>query len=108
MKKYLILITVIFLMYGCDNDPARGPVMSETKSPEPISSVSTNEMESPIDYGNGVYYFPCTGRVFAIALSKFKTDTSIVITSVATDVNGSFSGISNGSEGYFVTVEKRK
>ncbi len=54
---------------------------------------------TPIDYGNGVYYFPCIEKDFGNALSKFKTEREVI--SIASD-NYYRTGL---TKGYFVITK---
>ena len=63
---------------------------------------AASELRAPctrIDYGNGVYYFPCTGDEFGKSLAHFKE----VYPTIAVDAMASES-YRAGSSGYFVST----
>lgn len=66
--------------------------------------VKKNSSAKYIDYGNGVFYFPCTGDDFGNALSKFITGhPKCTVSSMASD-GAHISGI---DAGYFVVCQPK-
>ncbi|MBI4991730.1 MAG: hypothetical protein HZB99_00740 [Candidatus Harrisonbacteria bacterium] len=60
---------------------------------------------TPLDYGNGVYYFPCIEANFANALSTFlKNFPMMEVSAMTGNGNGSY----GHNMGYFVVVRKSK
>jgi len=58
----------------------------------------------PIDYGNGVFFFPCVGRIFAIALSDFLKDGKKKVVSMTADGSAGC----GADRGFFVFIKEKK
>lgn len=96
-KSSFLFILITFLLFSCGktNDPAK-PL------PQPVSI----EVVTPIDYGNGVYYFNCNGQTFAASLSYFLADTTKTVLSISGNGTGG-TGYRQGMDiGYFVIVKE--
>jgi hypothetical protein len=97
MKKFvlcLILVFGIFAIAGCEDD-------------KPASDVKNVGMTSirPLDYGNGVYYFPSSQANFGNALSAFiAANQDIELTSMASDDSSGY----GHTTGYFVVFKVKK
>jgi len=70
MKKtvWIVLITIIFMVIisaGC---------LGNENNPNTAKKEDLKEITIPIDYGNGVYYFGCTGKDFANSGFKLKVE----------------------------------
>ncbi|MBI5077017.1 hypothetical protein HZB94_01370 [Candidatus Falkowbacteria bacterium] len=64
----------------------------------------------PVEYGQGVYYFPCVAAEFANSLATFiKQHPELEITSIAPDDKGERK-MQNGGyiSGYFVVCKRKK
>lgn len=90
MKKSVFLVVIALLVLilsacGEDNNPAD-------------LVLSRNLL--PVSYGNGVYYFPYTGKKFSQSLSKFIANGNKVV--VMTGDGGNAFGF---DVGYFVVVD---
>ena len=89
MKNLILILIFGTLLVSCD-----------TASDGPKKAVVC----SPVDYGNGVYYFPCMQEDFAISLSVFLADSSLIFKGMT----GNGKGVYGEDLGYFVVVEKVK
>lgn len=63
--------------------------------------IFTKKAKFPECYGNGVYYFDCTGKEFAQSLSNFLEDGKKIITITNIHDNG-------GQDGYLVIVDNKE
>jgi hypothetical protein len=91
MKKILIMLSLVILIAGCDSANKVGNVAM-------ISA-------SPIDYGNGVYYFSKTQASFGNALSAFiKSNPELEITAIAPNGTGGY----GADVGYFIVTKRKK
>ena len=95
MKKVLLtfLIVICFGVISCryDNSASNGSSLDRTEIP----------IIDPIDYGNEVYYFACTGRKFGASLSSFLSEKKKQVCAITSDVTGS----DGQNIGYFVVLE---
>ncbi|MDO8524220.1 MAG: hypothetical protein Q7R99_01165 [bacterium] len=91
MRKIAILISLMVLVLiicGCGSNAGK-----ETK-------VNSTETISPVNYGNGVYYFAATQAAFGNSLSKFIANHSnLTLISIADDSTDQPYGVNCG---YFV------
>lgn len=99
MKKisFLFILIISFALFSCEdtNDPTT-----------PLTQPAPIEVITPINYGNGVYYFGCTGKYFAASLSYFLTDSTKTLLSMAGNGTGAV-GYEGGRDiGYFVVVKE--
>lgn len=98
MKKITaiaILIIVVAMFAGCVPPPP------PEKIRESGTVVKTIEIE---DYGQGIYYFPYSGRNFGYSLSDFKSrhpELELATIAVATSSDG-------GTSGYFVVFHAKQ
>jgi len=68
------------------------------------TNIGTTATHPPIDYGNGVLYFPDTEAEFANSLSAYlERNPDMIVVAIAGDDNKGY----GADEGYFVIVEKR-
>lgn len=68
------------------------------------NEVGNTEIINPIDYGNGVLYFPCVESKFANSLSDYLlANPSLRVDAISGDGTGGY----GYDLGYFVVIEKR-
>lgn len=96
MKKnyFIVVCFATFLAFTSCNNALQGPEKIK-------ESVTT-----PVSYGNGVYYFGCVERDFAVSLSTFIENTtkdSLEIKAITSDGSNLY-GV---DKGYFVVVAKK-
>jgi hypothetical protein len=63
------------------------------------------EIVLPAYYGNGVYYFGCTGVQFAMSLASFIGDSGKHVSTISGDGTGNQAGKNSG---FFVVVDDTK
>lgn len=64
--------------------------------------VGKTSIEQPVNYGNGVYYFPVINAEFANSLSAFlKEHGNVTIVTIAGDGTGAY----GYDKGYFVVIK---
>lgn len=97
MKK-ILFIFLSFLILSCQYNPgAEGGPVKEHEAP------ALNQIVKPIEYGNGVYYFNCTERQFAVSLADFLSDTTKSVQTMTGDGSSGY-----GSDaGYFVVIKNK-
>ena len=84
-----LLIAALLMMTGCEEE-------------EPANSTNVGGVGcTPVDYNNGVYYFPCRKAEFANGVSKFLADNPNAIVTATTGNGTSTHGY---DDGYFVFV----
>ena len=91
MKKILTILALSLIgLAGCIVDPAGN------------SNNTRGQLEycDAVEYGNGVYYFPCISYKFANSIVLFKKP-GIVITAISPNNTGSY----GSTLGYFVVTE---
>jgi hypothetical protein len=86
MKK-LFFVILMAMIIGC------GPSQIS-----PLEGPLDKPSGVPIDYGNGVYFFPVYNAEFGTQLSFFLKDTSVRVLAISGN---------EGSTGYWVVVEKK-
>jgi hypothetical protein len=94
MKKLFAIVLFCALCFvGCRCNSAAG-------APNESDFASVTE---PVSYNNGVYYFDCTGKDFAVSLSKFlqKQGPGLEVKAMSSDGTSIFYG---RNQGYFVVV----
>lgn len=91
MSPYrLSYLFLALLLVGCD--PASNP-----------ANVGEGTC-APVDYHNGVLYFPCATAAFANSLSHYReTHPDAEVISIAGNGNGSY----GHDQGYFVVIKKQ-
>ena len=82
----------LFFIVSCGSPASVGP-----------SKDDSSLIVKPIYYGNGVYYFPCIKKVYAVSLAAFLADSTKRVTSAASDNTKTI--FYSATKGYFVTVE---
>jgi len=98
MKRWMLLFLIVFLVgiiIGCNyNNPS---------DRDDIENAIT--MMNPINYGNGVYYFPVTGSTFGKSLSYFieKNKDKLELVSISADDSNKYGYTS----GYFVVFKEK-
>ena len=80
------------MVVSCGTPASKGP-----------SKDDTNLVVKPINFGHGVYYFPCTKKVYAVSLSAFLSDGTKHIKAMAGDATKLY----GNDRGYFVVVEEK-
>lgn len=92
MRIFLILF--IFTLFSCNN-PSDGTIESVQK---------VGDIYKPANYGNGVYYFECVDKIFAISLSDFlQKNPSIEVKAIT----GNGTSAQGNNTGFFVVVGKK-
>jgi len=107
MKKdnlvFLAVISTLLIGFviacGCDST-------ANTFSNKASNPVGLTGMVAPVDYGNGVLYFPCNQAIFANSLSVYlKTHPEKHTVAMAGD--GTDTNFYGADRGYFVIVEEK-
>lgn len=100
-KISLFLIFAALLFSSCggpSNEPNEGPSYHS-----PSKQITAFEPMTPVNYGNGVYYFSVIRKQFGISLSAFLADTSKQLISVTGDGTDSY----GFDQGYWVVVKEK-
>jgi hypothetical protein len=62
---------------------------------------------APIEYTNGIYYFPCNDGLFGIELAQWKGEhQNLTITTISAEYTGN-TGNTGHTSGYFVITEPK-
>ena len=88
MKKVFLAGLLLIALNSCNNEGGK--------------STQESIVVSPVSYGNGVYYFKCTERTFAISLADFiekSVNNNQELKAISPD-----GAVSGNDKGYFVVI----
>jgi len=89
----LMCLFIICMSAGC--------ILDTNGIPQSMELATPTDIVQPIDYGNGVLYFPCTNAVFGNSLSAYLDSHIARVQAVSND--GTWGSGATG--GYWVVVK---
>ena len=102
MKKLVLMAVMVIALISCDNKETKTIIGEDGKTYEVI--VGREEPQMATSFGNGVYYFDCSGKKFATSLSYFiEKNSELELVSMTGDGNDTY----GRDAGYFVVFKKK-